>query len=55
MIGKLKVHLPGGVHDYLPDECYNKRKVEEKIRNFFLSGYDEVETPYWNILMCLRG
>ena len=46
MIGKLKVHLPGGVQDYLPDECYNKRKVEEKIRNFFfLSGYDEVETP----------
>ena len=46
MIGKLKVHLPGGVQDYLPDECYNKRKVEEKIRNFFyLIGYDEVETP----------
>ena len=46
MIGKLKVYLPGGVQDYLPDECYNKRKVEDKIRKFFfLSGYDEVETP----------
>ena len=30
MIGKLKVHLPGGVQDYLPDRCYNKRKVEER-------------------------
>ncbi|NLX70814.1 MAG: ATP phosphoribosyltransferase regulatory subunit [Clostridiales bacterium] len=46
MVGKLKLYLPGGVQDYLPDECYNKRMVEERIRkSFFLSGYDEVETP----------
>lgn len=46
MIGKLKLSLPDGVQDYLPDECYNKRKIEDKIRRFFyLSGYNEIETP----------
>ena len=38
MVGKLKLYLPGGVQDYLPDECYNKRMVEERIRSHFLSG-----------------
>lgn len=38
--------LPQGVQDYLPDECYGKRWVEETFRNqFLLRGYDEVETP----------
>lgn len=28
------------------DECYNKRLVQDRLRElFFLSGYDEVETP----------
>jgi len=46
MIGKLKLSLPEGVQDYLPDECYNKRRIEDEIRRFFyLSGYDEIETP----------
>lgn len=46
MIGKLKFSLPDGVQDYLPDECYNKRRIEDKIRKiFYLSGYNEIETP----------
>lgn len=46
MIGKLKFSLPDGVQDYLPQECYNKRSMEDSIRKFFyLSGYDEIETP----------
>jgi ATP phosphoribosyltransferase regulatory subunit len=46
MIGKLKLSLPDGVQDYLPDECYNKRRIEDRIRKFFyLSGYNEIETP----------
>ncbi|MDP2891599.1 MAG: ATP phosphoribosyltransferase regulatory subunit [Bacillota bacterium] len=41
-----KKYLPEGVQDYLPQECYNKRQLESVIRNrFFISGYDEVETP----------
>jgi ATP phosphoribosyltransferase regulatory subunit len=46
MIGKLKLSITDGVQDYLPDECYNKRKIEYAIREFFyLSGYNEIETP----------
>nr|MBO2494443.1 ATP phosphoribosyltransferase regulatory subunit [Clostridia bacterium] len=46
MLGKLKLRLPEGVQDYLPDECYNKREIEDTIRRFFyLSGYNEIETP----------
>ncbi|MBM7581497.1 ATP phosphoribosyltransferase regulatory subunit [Caldicoprobacter guelmensis] len=46
MVGKLKLSLPEGVQDYLLDECYNKRRIEDKIRKFFyLSGYNEIETP----------
>jgi ATP phosphoribosyltransferase regulatory subunit len=41
-----KQQLPTGVQDFLPDECYNKRIIENKIRSLFsLSGYDEIETP----------
>jgi ATP phosphoribosyltransferase regulatory subunit len=46
MAGKWKWHVPGGVQDYLPDEYYNKRKIEDKIRkSFFLNGYNEIQTP----------
>lgn len=39
-------YVPEGVQDFLPQECYNKRELESIIRKrFFLSGYDEVETP----------
>ncbi len=41
-----KKYVPEGVQDFLPQECYNKRELESIIRKrFFLSGYDEVETP----------
>jgi ATP phosphoribosyltransferase regulatory subunit len=41
-----KQQVPEGVQDYLAAECYNKRIVEEKIRErFLLCGYDEIETP----------
>jgi ATP phosphoribosyltransferase regulatory subunit len=43
---EFKRNLPEGVQDYLPQECYNKRQVENIIRNrFSISGFDEVETP----------
>lgn len=44
--GLNRIRVPDGVQDMLPVECYNKRIVEENLRQvFFLSGYDEVETP----------
>lgn len=40
-----KFQLPYGVQDFLPDECYNKELVENKLaQSFYLSGYDKVET-----------
>jgi ATP phosphoribosyltransferase regulatory subunit len=39
-------YIPEGVQDFLPRECFNKRELEKIIRKrFFLSGYNEVETP----------
>ena len=41
-----KKHVPAGVEDCLPAECYIKRNIENKLRNtFILAGYDEIETP----------
>ena len=41
-----KYYVPEGVQDYLPQECYNKRRVENLMRNRFLRcGYREIETP----------
>ena len=41
-----KKHVPSGVEDSLPAECYIKRDIEKKIREtFILAGYDEIETP----------
>jgi len=41
-----KIYTPEGVQDILFDECYLKRKLENKIRDIFkASGYFEVETP----------
>ena len=43
---KYKKHVPSGVEDCLPAECFIKRKIESKLRDIFtLSGYDEIETP----------
>ena len=41
-----KKHVPSGVEDSLPAECYIKRDIEAKLREtFILAGYDEIETP----------
>ncbi|HEY8389584.1 MAG TPA: ATP phosphoribosyltransferase regulatory subunit [Clostridia bacterium] len=38
--------LPIGVHDYLPEECYNKNILEIKISEVFLkSGFKKIEPP----------
>lgn len=43
---KYRLQVPDGVYDTLTEECYNKRELEQSIRHsFFISGYDEVETP----------
>ncbi len=40
-----KFQLPFGVQDYLPEECFNKTDVENKIAKVFYSyGYERVET-----------
>jgi ATP phosphoribosyltransferase regulatory subunit len=57
--GKLnlwKQQIPEGVQDFLPDECYNKRLVEETLRKVFcLSGYNEIDTPIFEYLDMFRG
>lgn len=51
-----KYRIPEGVQDYLPEECYNKRKIEECIRNiFFYSGYEEIETPSFEYFDVFNG
>lgn len=41
-----KRHIPQGVQDYLPEECYNKRRIQESIgRVLYTRGYDEIESP----------
>lgn len=43
---KYKMHVPDGVEDCLPAECYIKKTIEGALRkSFILSGYDEIETP----------
>jgi len=52
MIGKLKLSITDGVQDYLPDECYNKRKIEYAIREFFyLSGISTGTPPAMRVNM----
>ena len=51
-----KVQVPEGVQDFLPEECYNKRKVEEKLRkSFYLRGYNEIDTPIFEYLDMFTG
>ena len=41
-----KNKLPIGVQDFLPEECYNKRILENKISEVFLeNGYKRIEPP----------
>ncbi len=55
-MNRWKLRIPEGVQDYLPEECYNKRKIEERIRNiFFLSGYEEIETPSFEYFDVFNG
>lgn len=45
-MGQYKKHVPDGVEDCLPAECYLKRKIENALRQkFIVSGYEEIETP----------
>lgn len=51
-----KLHIPEGVQDYLTEECYLKRSIEDKLRRFFyLNGYDEIETPIFEYLDVFSG
>ncbi|HZJ57768.1 MAG TPA: ATP phosphoribosyltransferase regulatory subunit [Clostridia bacterium] len=53
---KWKQHTPQGVQDYLPEECYNKGKIEESIRQMFFSrGYDEIESPVFEFYDVFTG
>lgn len=41
-----KLHVPDGVEDCLPAECYIKKNIEGALRSQFIaSGFDEIETP----------
>ncbi len=41
-----KYYTPEGIKDFLPSECFRKRRLEERIRNLFeLNGFLEIETP----------
>ncbi len=54
-MSKLKLQVPIGTGDYLPDECFEKRRLEEIFRkNFKACGYREIETPsfeYYDVFM----
>lgn len=55
-MSRWKRYLPGGSQDYLMDECYNKRLVQDKLRElFYLGGYDEVETPVLEYIDVFSG
>lgn len=48
---KYKMHVPDGVEDCLPAECYIKKSIEGALRSsFVLSGYDEIETPTYEYI-----
>ncbi len=45
-MSQLKLQLPVGTWDYLPQEAYAKRTIEEKIlRVFYENGYEYLQTP----------
>ncbi|MEG2686531.1 MAG: ATP phosphoribosyltransferase regulatory subunit [Christensenellaceae bacterium] len=52
---KLKLQIPNGAWDYLPDECAAKKNIEDQINaEFFKNGYDRIETPsfeYYEVFM----
>ena len=41
-----QLYPPEGMQDYLPDERWHKRRIEDQVREVFSrAGYDEIETP----------
>lgn len=45
-MNKWKLYNPEGMQDILKDNCFIKKKTEEKLRKMYLSnGYEEIETP----------
>lgn len=54
-MSRLKIQVPVGTGDFLPDECRAKRKLEATFRESFrLNGYHEIETPsfeYYDVFM----
>jgi|LSQX01.1.fsa_nt_gb ATP phosphoribosyltransferase regulatory subunit len=45
-LSKWKIYTPDGVQDILVDDCYQKRELEQKLRNLFRScGFNEIEPP----------
>lgn len=55
-MSKWKRYLPVGSQDYLFDECYNKRLVQDKLKELYsLSAYDEIETPVLEYIDVFSG
>lgn len=55
-VNKWIQQLPEGVQDTLIEQCYNRRKIESKLRQMFhVSGYDEVDTPLFEYLDLFEG
>ena len=45
-MSKWNIYTPDGVQDILCDDCYQKRELEQKLRQLFRSyGFCEIETP----------
>lgn len=51
-----RLHTPTGVNDILPDECENKKEIENTISYVFSSmGYRQVETPSFEFYDVYQG
>lgn len=51
-----RLQIPEGVQDFLTEECYLKRSIEDKLRRFFyLNGYDEIDTPIFEYMDVFSG
>ena len=55
-VNKWIQQVPEGVQDSLADQCYNRRKIESKLRRMFhLSGNNEIDTPIFEYLDLFEG
>lgn len=51
-----RLHTPVGVSDILPDECMQKKTVQDTLWSVFASfGYKEIETPTFEFYDCFVG